>query len=56
MAVACYAAGGDLLDGGVDGVEEGFGFGGAGGHLVGCDCGYGVMVLGVGMVWFGGSD
>lgn len=34
MGIACDAAGGDLLDGGVDGVEEGFGFG-ASGHFVG---------------------
>jgi hypothetical protein len=36
VSVACYAAGGDLLDGGVDGVEEGFGFGGAGHGEMGC--------------------
>ena len=55
VGVACYAAGGDLLDGGVHGVEEGFGFGGAGhggmgdaGFEVGC--GYGVIVLGG---WYG---
>lgn len=53
MSVACHLAVGDLLDGGIDGVEEGFGFG-CSRHLakwlpeVVVVCGYGVMLLLVG--------